>query len=349
MSEPLRSRTLRDLVRGIVLAQGNIFIKGLLRTKGIKIGATKADFERNLLEAVDSGQITLADVETWLEEVEGWGDQHIYLFDVPDTIAKHPIWRTIEGVRRRVEKAELGDRWNAQTSLAFPGVQTLTGIFFDGTSLRLVWHKGAERWVRDPSKDYETEIEGERYRFQAYRYRADRAVTRFELRIGKSPVAALFVPIAVNLPEHKDVIAAARETLDKLVEGVEELWRKSVAVGNVIKRLDQERIAPQQGGPRVQTHSTRLVGGGAYVEFASLSGSDDYTQSAPVREVRLAIQPKQLGKFEGATGSFEMLKDDRLSRDVRVQLYGKEKRIRIWKQLAADEVWEILGLLRRFA
>jgi hypothetical protein len=40
---------LRRLVRGVVLAQGNLFIKELLRRKRIKIGSTKADFETNLL------------------------------------------------------------------------------------------------------------------------------------------------------------------------------------------------------------------------------------------------------------------------------------------------------------
>ena len=40
---------LNTLVRGIVLAQGNIFIKELLRQKkDIKIGATKADFLQNI-------------------------------------------------------------------------------------------------------------------------------------------------------------------------------------------------------------------------------------------------------------------------------------------------------------
>jgi len=47
-----KSPDLTELVRGIVLAQGNVFIKELLRSKDIKIGATKAYFEDNMLGAV---------------------------------------------------------------------------------------------------------------------------------------------------------------------------------------------------------------------------------------------------------------------------------------------------------
>jgi hypothetical protein len=46
VSEPLPSEAddLIRLVQGIVLAQGNEFIKEMLRDRGIRIGATKADF-----------------------------------------------------------------------------------------------------------------------------------------------------------------------------------------------------------------------------------------------------------------------------------------------------------------
>ena len=77
-------QVLLRLVRGIVLAQGNIYIKSLLREKGLRIGDTKADFEQNLEQAVADGKITLVDVEEWLDRVEGWGDQHVYLFNLSD-------------------------------------------------------------------------------------------------------------------------------------------------------------------------------------------------------------------------------------------------------------------------
>lgn len=67
----------REMVRTVVMAQGNIFIRDLLRRKKIAVGVRKEQFEANLLKAIDDGQITRADVAAWLGEVEGWGDQSV--------------------------------------------------------------------------------------------------------------------------------------------------------------------------------------------------------------------------------------------------------------------------------
>ena len=61
-----------------------MFIKELLRKHKIQIGTKKADFSRNLLGAIDAGTLTRPMIEEWLSEVEGWGNQHIYLFQPPN-------------------------------------------------------------------------------------------------------------------------------------------------------------------------------------------------------------------------------------------------------------------------
>ena len=78
---------LKAIVRPIILAQGNTYIKELLRRHDIKIGSTKADFERNLFRAIEAGQLTRDMVEEWLLKVEGWGDQHVYVLTPPPPAA----------------------------------------------------------------------------------------------------------------------------------------------------------------------------------------------------------------------------------------------------------------------
>src|SRR6266576_347690 len=86
----------RELVRTVVLTQGNIFIRELLRRKKIPIGITKQDFEANLLRAVNAGDLRFTDLVEWLEEVEGWGDQHVYLYHVPNKIAGDLLWNSAD-------------------------------------------------------------------------------------------------------------------------------------------------------------------------------------------------------------------------------------------------------------
>jgi hypothetical protein len=57
-SESLGKAALKTVVAQIVLAQGNTFIKELLRSNKIPIGSTKADFAENLNAAIDAGTLT---------------------------------------------------------------------------------------------------------------------------------------------------------------------------------------------------------------------------------------------------------------------------------------------------
>src|SRR4051812_24503842 len=105
LAEESRAAT-RKLVQSVVMAQGNIFIRDLLRRKKIPMGVRKEQFEANLLRAINTDHIGLADVTGWLEEVEGWGEQSVYLYNVPKTIATDPVWNSAEGVKRSLSSAQ---------------------------------------------------------------------------------------------------------------------------------------------------------------------------------------------------------------------------------------------------
>ena len=56
----------------------------LLCDNGLPIGATKKDFQANINKAIDEDHLTRAMIEEWLKEVEGWGNQHLYLYQPPE-------------------------------------------------------------------------------------------------------------------------------------------------------------------------------------------------------------------------------------------------------------------------
>src|SRR5260370_7459575 len=88
-SNELNKRALKKVVAQIVLAQGNTFIKELLRSNNIQIGNTKADFAQNLNAAIDAGVLTQAAIEAWLGEIEGVGNQHCYPSQPPPIPPPH--------------------------------------------------------------------------------------------------------------------------------------------------------------------------------------------------------------------------------------------------------------------
>lgn len=85
---PDQIAALKRLTAGIIRDQGNRFIKELLRDNHIRIGTTKDDFEANLNAAIESSALKLEDVATWLKSVEGWGYQHVYLYNISSTLRK---------------------------------------------------------------------------------------------------------------------------------------------------------------------------------------------------------------------------------------------------------------------
>src|SRR5437879_13383184 len=85
-------RKARGLVQEIILEQKNIYIKELLRKHDVAGGANKAQFEERLEAAITDGTITLDHLKEWIEETEGWGDEHVYLYSVP----KSPILPSLQ-------------------------------------------------------------------------------------------------------------------------------------------------------------------------------------------------------------------------------------------------------------
>jgi hypothetical protein len=137
---PAEIEDLKRLAAGIIRAQGNRFVKTLLRSKDIQVGTNKDEFQANLTAAIESGELTLADVRVWLASVEGWGDQHVYLYNISSTLRRE---LTEPKIRQRVSGAKLDGVWKGETALAFPDEPQLTSISFNDAVLRLVWQEAS--------------------------------------------------------------------------------------------------------------------------------------------------------------------------------------------------------------
>ena len=341
MSSATEIATLKRLAAGIIRAQGNRFVKELLRAKKIRIGLNKDDFERHLTEAIESGQLTLEDVEQWLNEVEGWGNQHVYLFNISPTLKRE---LTLPKVRQRVHDAGLDDVWDAPTVLAFPDQPQLTSISFRDSVLRLVWQEASPGWVPEPEKNY-TEQEGlDTYEYRAYRKVEWRAVTRFEAHLA-SDLAALFIANPIQGEEHQAAVAEAERVIALLMD-LPRLKSGQCNIPIVSKNLDQKNVPTNKTpNPPVKAQKSRLGSGDAYVEFAANASDKAYWEVPAIQNVRNSVRAQQLKVFHGTEGVFIFQIGDGLTRPLRVQLHGKDHRIRLRAEMDAGEVWTILTKL----
>jgi hypothetical protein len=167
-----------DRLLDLALLQGNRFIKELLRAKQLPIGTNKEQFEAHLREAISSGQLTKEDIRGWLAEVEGWGDQHAYLYAVPrnqratfrDRAALAAVLKT-SGYTKFLDAALPG---RPEDKL------TLATIRQSADGLSFIWVRGSPMLVRRSKLDYEEVVDGEDIHFHAYERRWTRLAARFE-------------------------------------------------------------------------------------------------------------------------------------------------------------------------
>ena len=311
---------LRAIVRPIILAQGNTFIKELLRKHNVKIGSTKSDFEKNIFDAIDSGQLTRDMVEAWLLQVEGWGDQHVYLLAPPADV-------TLAALRAAIEGSAQANLLTVSVSYDFPDALAMTAVRLDHETLAVDWHLGLGAWERAKSKDHRREIDNEVYEFRAWRDRRDRAVVRFEWRFGQ-PYCCIFTQLPNDGDQHLRTFQQVFANLAAL--GVMAAPLDRVLLSKAVKTSTQD--------DGIVAHSTRMSAPGGYVELASTTPDAGIGDVEAIRRVRQGVQDSDFGSAEGML-SFPRTRHAALSRDVKVTVYGGDGRFRVWVQCLRDDIY----------
>lgn len=318
----LSKAQLNEIINSIVVAQGNTFIKELLRTSGGKIGANKDDFSINLAEAIDKDLISQNMLENWLAEVEGWGDQHLYLIEPPN----FDFTKLVGGIATSPYSGAL----NATTSFEFPDALELKQIALDAVGLSMVWHQSKEGWNRWRPKDFVEDGALERYRFDAYRQRFDRSIVRYAWNFDE-PYCAILIHRNTEI-DHGQVFEEVRAVLAAI--GCPDVPFLRIPLNQAVKVASTKSKG---------THSARFELDAGYVEVASKLAEGGIDAVEPVRMV---LQSVDTTKFDRAQGMLHFdAEEDGTSRRLAVQVFGSEARLRIWAQCKREDVSQILKLI----
>jgi hypothetical protein len=320
-NEALSTAQLKELVKRVVVAQGNNFIKDLLRESESKIGATKQEFAHNLNAAIDEGRLTQARLEAWLAEVEGWGDQYVYVVSAPQV--------NVGRLAQAIQVSPFSHLNDAAASLEFPEELELKQIAVDGEHLSLVWHQGKEAWNRWSAKDFDDDDEIEHFRYLAYRHRLDRSVVRFQWRFGDD-YCLILIHRNPDI-KHHEVFATVNGTL--ALFGCEGLPLRLQPLMHAIRTSSQ----------RAGVKTTRFERDSGYVELgSSLPGLG----IEAVESVRVVLQAVDTDQFDRANGMLNFVSlEHGTSRDISVEIFGAEAKLRIWAQCKREDVLTVLELI----
>lgn len=349
MADAAEIKQAQSLVRDVISPQNAVYLKELLRDHEVtvKASASKDELQALLRDAVNDEKITLETLTEWIDQTEGWGDEHVYLFDIAKAVCAKPCWKDADSVSKHVKGVKkLANLFGADTSVEYPEQRTLTGIRFDGAEheLTCTWHQGTRFEQRVKKKDIPETLDdedGELYYWKAYRKASRRNVARIAFR-PHSALAALFLPGVSEPKTHAVERTAMLGEIGDILSVDEKLI---CSMAEAIKVLDAQANT-KAGAKTLHARSTRLntPDGAAYVEFAS-DTDQGYAKYAPVLKVRKAVTPKEfIGA--GAIFHFTLAPIAGKDRDVRVNLYGDFHRIRMWKHLQRADVWTVLSAIR---
>jgi len=332
------------LAKEVVMPQGAIFIRELLRQKravdpAVRIGVGKEEIAENLEAAIRLGAVTWNDLEQWLQEVEGWGRQHVYLYRCSVSLKDDPIWASIETLRERLAEVGLDEHWQSHQAPEFPAELVPANVILDQGRFELVWRQRRERWMRDADGDKDNEvIEGFTYEFRAFRQELSRAVMRFVLFPTRYR-AALFVQLPLG-GSHEEACRLARKTLQAIFD-ISEL--READISKAIKsfdNLDLEEADKDRHG-QVQSQNAKFGARGATVEFDADPAIVAWKRVKALRDVRRALQTRS---FEGVQGKFivTLRRGAGLNRDIVMSLAAAQNRVYFRAQMSADEIWVVL-------
>ncbi|AVX04044.1 hypothetical protein MXMO3_01514 [Maritalea myrionectae] len=322
----LAKEDLKQLVRSIVISQGNRFIKELLREHEIKIGTKKDDFLENLFSAIDREHLTQDMLEAWLSEVEGWGNQHIYFLERPDIDP--------DNVLELIENSEYSGLINKSDLVDFPDELELTSIQYDADSVTFSWHKGINYRSRAQSKDYSEEIDGDTYEFQAYLVRSKRTVLRFEWNFRK-PYSTLFIQLPNSDSNHENAISIVMETLRELNFVENELAKIPLSTS-----VHGFRERPNE----ITSKANRLHAEGGYADLVTQLPEGGIESVEAIRNLARAVGRED---FPNADGKFRLSNKvhEDLSCPLTLEIIGRESRVRIWVQCKRRDVYLLNDLI----
>jgi len=301
-------------------------LRGFLSSHALPVTGKKETMRARVVQELESGRIRADELIGLLDSIEGWGNQHIYLYEAP--AGELTTWKSEAKVRKQLERAGIVNLFNRRRPLVLPEEPTLSSIEWTPSSIRFIWVEKREWELR--LGDLDTEEDGVIYK--AYRNQVARGITAFDWDL-VSGHAALMIQ---RLP--------SGENYDEIRQAYEEQLEDVLTISNF------ERVAIRRGIRRIESSSEALnrqiaheTKQGNTVSFTSKSRKRDVFSDPDTKKSRNALGPNTASVL----GNFYWLpKAPRLERNLHVKSYARDLRVGIFGECTEGEVKYVLSRVR---
>ncbi len=312
----------------LVLARPSRQLSAFLRRNKLPSTATKEVIRRRLSASVDDRGVEVAELIGLLDELEGWGNQHIYLYKSSDKEAQR--WGSTAHMRAALRKNNLLHFENKRNPLVLPESRQISAIRHSADRLRIQWIETRHWEERSPDDD----VSSEEVVLRAFKKRSARGMTIFDWDL-LSGHAALLTQRLPSGSDYDNVRKEFERVLEPVI-GISDFNRLRLA--HSIAKIEDSKEALRR-----QFHHELL--GGETVSMTSRGRSRDVFENASLQKARQALGDNTLPLignlyWQPVSGKFQ--------RVVHLKLYPKDQRVGVFGACTESEVHYLLSRIRPY-
>lgn len=318
-----------DSILNVLFENNKEFIVAFLKNYDLPSNGTKDELKAEIKKQIATKIINPEDIVAYVNKIEGWGNQRIYLFKIQQSV--NTIWKDQEQVTEILKKNRCLGLLNAERPLVYPGELSLSVIEWTPTNVKFVWIVKVdydERVEDEDSWDEDRNLE-----FRAYRPRIQRGVVSLDWNL-VSGQAMLMIQRMPTETIHKDVLA---DTWKQICKFIDSDMFKQIKLGKVIEHLEKDNDV------RVRRGITEAANG-LRADYRSKSKKHDAKTLSNYKKSKQA-----LGKSFGYFGNFYWKVNDEISKEIHTNLYSKNNSILIFSQHPESEVRHVIECIVEYS
>lgn len=318
-------------------------VREFLGRHGIARYGNRADLRERLEENLLAGTITIVDLVDFLDEVEPWSKQHVFLYNGGDGLVQG--WRDSNALRARLAEANVAELLDARLPLVLPEELSLSSITVDdGRFVTISAVERREYREREPSRDrVEVDPAGRTIELLAYVHVVTRGLLTFRWDLVTNTAA-----LHITQSGRGYVYEEAEERFARLVQPFLAFDRFArTDLQRLISRLHE---LAQAGTPEARPHRLGYRSrGGISVEAASATYRDSVTGEAAIDGALTAIagaSTGRLGNFYWLAGVDHGGVANPLPADLHVVVVANESRVNFTVPSSQEIVTYVLQRIR---
>jgi hypothetical protein len=300
-------------------------VRSFLKERELPSSGTKKKLRERVEDGLEDGSISRDEIIDLIDRVEGWGNQHIYLYKSADEQIGR--WDTEAKAAARLRAVGHENLLNARRQLLLPANPTLCTVEWGPERARFVWVERRVWYEHVPDEDYqEDDLE-----YTARRRHQSRGLVTFDWDLTSGHAALLIqrLPKGSNYKEIKRAFSAVLEPLVRISKF------QPMAVSGSILKLEKSG--------EVRRRSVEMVTGrGGRVKFTSGVRKADAFDDPDLKNARNGLGSKLIGRHANFTWPMPEDKE----RELHVKIYAPDQRLAIFRECTEEEVRHVLCRVR---